>query len=1575
MKSRRVKRFLAILGACVITVTSMPLSVSAAETVSENNTEIVQDKDAGSDKAADKKESSNEVKATSSPEATSTPTSTVTPTETPSATEDPEATSTPSSEVTPSAVPTETPAGEEVPTETPTSVIDAITKSATDKVSSVAGAVPTTTPVADGEVATVSEGGIVDEEALTPGTPTISSDSVSGLNIYNPVISEFTTSEAGEGLLVTGFTPSLSQSYDLVLAPSILNGKSASYGSDFLTALSKLGKGVVFDSGAELVTSTQNLKIPYVRFNEGALTSLSSQVFKGWDRLTAIVGYGEALVSAGASDVSFTETFSGCKNLKDVTLNLSGLTASFDNTFSGINGINTITVKGCHVNFIRLLNPIDSENVWLSLNECTAKPRTVTFSDVTFPDNDSGDYLDCAFTNMPGNVIFNNCTSNGVTALNFNNAYIGSNLMSYDSGSDGASNSTTVEPGGTYHDHCSAVDVRISGVTAYSAKSMFENSQLKNVSLQGFITSNTIAIDKMFKGSTIADIGGADSWRIGTATADEMFFNTRVYFGPFAYLTKTLIPTIKRWDWSDVTSANKLFKFIYKADCPIDYSGMDLSGITDFTVSDLPNYDFISPAKSPQNFVFEQDNVYVLRAGSDMGGKALDPVEVTGGKVVGSEIAPNTRVYTDIATISVTDVTSGDEVSTPVVPGFKLSEYLDSSIKYYQDRSLTQAVAGDLVINSGDNVSVYFSVKSGGVTEDIMTGADIDLGSNLGDVNIKLEDGTTDKLQGGNADVNIKIESNKSGTTGKLPSGADAFAKSAFFDIDLVATIGGSSKKVTELSKKATVTLPLPSDYTSGDVMVLNYHDGLTKDPIVLAATVNTRAKTVSFDTDKFSPYVMLYNEDTTITRTTQNVTVDLSNLTSSDILELKWGDGILIQLFYKYEDGSEVHLQERLKVENQSVYKYTVKYEVPDQSENGSKFKEFTNIDTLLTCKGKYESVVDLNTMTLSFNPVAEDSKETTNYNFAVKVVDNSNATKSRPDTLEIKFTAKYDTYSRDKRVSVNLKGISGNVANGTVEFPTNVGGKTMTSLEATTTTATNIGYSSTWDQAKMLFKYTLAGASDTEPDPGVVIDPARVAITFVGDIATSRPSSITITMADSKGGNVVTKVLNTAFSAGTYYYSDTFERLVNDTYHVTGVSGIDATKYKVEYSGLNITATYTAGNTTTKATRKVTIEMDDNNDEAGIRPKTMKVKIANNSGSWSSTNEITVGSSNSFTYDAEVPDASGDYKITGVEGLPDGYKTEISGLTVKCKYTPEKIQKTYKVEWTGDGDDADKTRPGSVQITVKNGGSTVQTVTVSKDTNWSANVSLNKMIKGVEASYSIEGADVTNYSKSVSGDTITYKFTGTLSKDAAAIEANKNGTTNGATVNGTGVEEASYDIANFDWIDYANKYPDLKKAYGYNKEALYAHYIRYGIGEGRVATFTGKYATVNEDVLKAYFPDDYKYKTNLSSTNEEYNIGKDTTSSSTTTKTDTSKVTVDDKGNVHTTVKNADGTTTETVTDADGNIISVSTYKTGDLRLEDMSTWFIVLGVLLLAIAAMIIRVVIRDDKRKKSVLSMIS
>lgn len=57
-----------------------------------------------------------------------------------------------------------------------------------------------------------------------------------------------------------------------------------------------------------------------------------------------------------------------------------------------------------------------------------------------------------------------------------------------------------------------------------------------------------------------------------------------------------------------------------------------------------------------------------------------------------------------------------------------------------------------------------------------------------------------------------------------------------------------------------------------------------------------------------------------------------------------------------------------------------------------------------------------------------------------------------------------------------------------------------------------------------------------------------------------------------------------------------------------------------------------------------------------------------------------------------------------------------------------------------------------------------------------------------------------------------------------------------NPVPASGTAVPQT---IEHFDYVTYADTYPDLYAAFGYNREYLYAHYMNCGIREGRVAYF----------------------------------------------------------------------------------------------------------------------------------------
>ncbi len=57
-------------------------------------------------------------------------------------------------------------------------------------------------------------------------------------------------------------------------------------------------------------------------------------------------------------------------------------------------------------------------------------------------------------------------------------------------------------------------------------------------------------------------------------------------------------------------------------------------------------------------------------------------------------------------------------------------------------------------------------------------------------------------------------------------------------------------------------------------------------------------------------------------------------------------------------------------------------------------------------------------------------------------------------------------------------------------------------------------------------------------------------------------------------------------------------------------------------------------------------------------------------------------------------------------------------------------------------------------------------------------------------------------------------------------------------ATANENAEIPAVVTLEQFNYMDYADRYPDLKQAFGYDQDVLYLHYILFGINEGRTVT-----------------------------------------------------------------------------------------------------------------------------------------
>lgn len=75
--------------------------------------------------------------------------------------------------------------------------------------------------------------------------------------------------------------------------------------------------------------------------------------------------------------------------------------------------------------------------------------------------------------------------------------------------------------------------------------------------------------------------------------------------------------------------------------------------------------------------------------------------------------------------------------------------------------------------------------------------------------------------------------------------------------------------------------------------------------------------------------------------------------------------------------------------------------------------------------------------------------------------------------------------------------------------------------------------------------------------------------------------------------------------------------------------------------------------------------------------------------------------------------------------------------------------------------------------------------------------------------------------------------------------------------------VKDIGYDKI-FNAVYYADRYPDLKNAYGYNNKLLYEHFLNYGMYEGRDAHpefCIGKYKESYDDLRTAFGNNNEKY------------------------------------------------------------------------------------------------------------------
>lgn len=180
------------------------------------------------------------------------------------------------------------------------------------------------------------------------------------------------------------------------------------------------------------------------------------------------------------------------------------------------------------------------------------------------------------------------------------------------------------------------------------------------------------------------------------------------------------------------------------------------------------------------------------------------------------------------------------------------------------------------------------------------------------------------------------------------------------------------------------------------------------------------------------------------------------------------------------------------------------------------------------------------------------------------------------------------------------------------------------------------------------------------------------------------------------------------------------------------------------------------------------VTVEKiwEDNNNQDGIRPGTVKLNLLDDGKTVASANvAATEGDRWTYTFTGMDKYAGGQeiaYTVLEDE-VPDGYTAAYSGLTVTNTHTPETINIPVTKIWD-DNNDQDKVRPESVELVLLADGTpaarTEVTAAGAADANtWTVTFeNLPKYSAGREIVYTVsEPGDVKGYTKTEKGLTVT--------------------------------------------------------------------------------------------------------------------------------------------------------------------------------------------------------------------------
>jgi hypothetical protein len=211
--------------------------------------------------------------------------------------------------------------------------------------------------------------------------------------------------------------------------------------------------------------------------------------------------------------------------------------------------------------------------------------------------------------------------------------------------------------------------------------------------------------------------------------------------------------------------------------------------------------------------------------------------------------------------------------------------------------------------------------------------------------------------------------------------------------------------------------------------------------------------------------------------------------------------------------------------------------------------------------------------------------------------------------------------------------------------------------------------------------------------------------------------------------------------------------------------VQEVNVVGYTTEITGDKTTG-FTITNTLDTIDIPVTKTWSDNDDQDGIRPDSVTVRLLAN-GKAVDGKTLTLSEANGWAGKFEtLPEYQNKQKVTYTveEAAVDGYTTEITGsdeagFVITNTYEPATTEVSGSKTWA-DADDQDGIRPTEIKINLLRDGKQVDAKTVTADDNWSWTFSGLDMYEnhGVEVEYSItedaiDGYELTGY-EALDGD-----------------------------------------------------------------------------------------------------------------------------------------------------------------------------------------------------------------------------